>query len=198
MSIQFSSSTPSAPSSAPAAAGGPEKAPLPIYASKDRISGEIKCVVAGGKRFDHVGVRVELKGVLEASTEKAPHEFLSLVSELSPAGSLTGLQSLPFFFDKVDLPVESYIGVNARVRYFVRALVSTRAGFVGGVAAERKEAEFMVRNAHTSAPALGAGGGGGVDAAALAADPDAPILLEVGIEDCLHIELPDSRMRYHL
>ena len=180
--------------------GGASSQGLPMFSSHERVSGEIKCVVSGGKRFDHQGVRVELKGVLEASTEKRPHEFLSLVKELSPAGSIAGLLSLPFSFEGVDFPVESYSGVNARVKYFVRAIASTKGGFVGGGGSERKEAEFCVRTPHATAPAVGAGGsaGGGVDAAALAADLDAPIKLEVGIEDCLHIEFEYSRMRYHL
>jgi vacuolar protein sorting-associated protein 26 len=161
------------------------------------VSGEIKLMVASGKRFEHAGVRLELKGVVEAATEKAPYEFLSLVQEVAGAGALSGLQSLPFAFPAVDFPVESYSGAKARVRYVLRAIVATRGGgFGGGSGEQRREAEFAVRTPHAAAPALG--GSGGVDAAALAADPDAPILLEVGIEDCLHIEFQYSRMRYHL
>jgi hypothetical protein len=54
-------------------------ATLPAYASGEAVSGEIKLMVASGKRFEHAGVRLELKGVVEAATEKAPYEFLSLV-----------------------------------------------------------------------------------------------------------------------
>jgi vacuolar protein sorting-associated protein 26 len=184
-----------ASASASAAAAAP--ALLPTYASGEAVSGEIKLMVASGKRVEHAGVRLELKGVVEAATEKAPYEFLSLVQEVSGAGALTGLQSLPFTFPAVDFPVESYGGAKARVRYVLRAIVATRGGgFGGGGGEQRREAEFTVRTPHASAPALG--GSGGVDAAALAADPDAPILLEVGIEDCLHIEFQYSRMRYHL
>ena len=191
----------SSPGGAGAAAAGASSAPapLPSFASRERVAGEVKLMVGSGKRFEHAGVRVELKGILEASTEKAPHEFLSIVQELAPSGALAGLQSLPFAFEGLDFPVESYSGLKARVRYLVRVLVATRGGF-GGSGAERREAEFAVRTPHAAAPALGVGGGGGggVDAAALAGDPDAPILLEVGIEDCLHIEFQYSRMRYHL
>lgn len=169
-----------------------------VFSNGERISGEIKLLVNGGKRVDHAGVRVEVKGILDASTEKAPHEFLSLVCEVTGPGTLAGLSSHPFSFPAPDLPVESYVGVNARVRYVVRATVSTKGSFAAA-GGQRGEVEFVVRNPHALPPPPGGSGpgGGGIPAAALT-DPDAPILLEVGIEDCLHIEFQYSRMRYHL
>ena len=216
IAVVFDSSAPAAAAASglPAAgtaasAAGPAAAALPTYCSLDTVRGVVKLSVAGGKRVEHLGVRMELKGVVEAASGGG-QEFLSLVAELCPAGSLQGLQSLPFSFAAVELPVESYSGASARVRYYVRAIVTTRGATFGGPSSERKEAEFLVRNASLQAPppASGSGSGsgsgssggaaGGVDAATLAADPDAPILLEVGIEDCLHIEFQYSRTRFHL
>ena len=156
--------------------------------------GEVRLAVAGGKRLDHAGVRLELKGVLDVSCEKAPHEFVAQVVELCGPGSLTGVTSLPFAFAKAMAPVESYVGTNARVSYLLRAIVSSRGTFsaAGGLT---RELELVARNP-TALPPPPEGAGGG--AAVAGGDPDAGVKLEVGIEDCLHIEFEYSRTRYHL
>jgi hypothetical protein len=46
----------------------------------------LRLSVAGGKRLEHAGLKLELKGVLDVASEKAPHEFAAQVLELSGRG----------------------------------------------------------------------------------------------------------------
>jgi vacuolar protein sorting-associated protein 26 len=82
-------------------------------------------------------------------------------------------QSFPFHFPKADMPHESYEGLRGRVRYFLRAVVS-KSGY-GGAHLQREQ-DFLVQNLG-HAPE----------------DSAASIKLEVGIEDCLHIEFEYDR-----
>ena len=93
------------------------------------------------------------------------HEFVSFVQELVGSGSVSGLQSFPFRFPKVDLPHDSYDGVNGRVRYLLRATVARTP-----------------TSAHATKD-LTIAGHTPEDGAALAAHIDAAVKLEVGIED---------------
>jgi vacuolar protein sorting-associated protein 26 len=75
-----------------------------------------------------------------------------------------------------------FSGMNVRLRYFVKVTMSRNYGsnFV-------KEEEFAVQNFQTIA------------AQAIASEaPPQPIKMEVGIEDCLHIEFEFDRQKYHL
>ena len=126
----------------PSADGG---APLQtfVFSSREDVAGEVKLTVLGGKRVDHAGVRVELKGVVELAGDKTPHEFVSLAKELAPPGASQGMAALRFCFARAELPHESYVGVNARVRYFLRAVVASKGGF-GAAASLVREVDFAV------------------------------------------------------
>lgn len=65
-----------------------------IYSTGDDIVGDVKVGVVGGRRLEHLGVKIELKGVVDISNDKGghSHEFVSVVRELAAPGSLTGLQ----------------------------------------------------------------------------------------------------------
>jgi len=223
--------------------------PLFVFSSREDVSGEVKLTVLGGKRVEHAGVRVELKGVVELAGDKAPHEFVALAKELAPPGASQGMAALRFSFARAELPHESYVGVNARVRYFLRAVVASKGGF-GAAASLVKELDFAVQTVTAPLPPLapvvpeklsaaeeeqeqrrqqaaadaaaaaaaseaaagasgaapaadgalatpaadaGAGAGAGVGAPG-----PAGVKLEVGIEDCLHIEFVYDRTSFHL
>ena len=211
----------------PSADGG---APLQtfVFSSREDVGGEVKLTVLGGKRVEHAGVRVELKGVVELAGDKTPHEFVSLAKELAPPGASQGMSALRFCFSRAELPHESYVGVNARVRYFLRAVVASKGGF-GAAASLVREVDFLVQTvtapaqplapvvpekaaaaeeeaaAGAAAAAFVAADGGSAGAADAAAAPEgagaaAPggVKLEVGIEDCLHIEFVYDKTSFHL
>jgi vacuolar protein sorting-associated protein 26 len=106
------------------------------------------------------------------------------------------------------MPYESYEGINARCRYYVRVTVA-RSGYATSNMV--KEVEFVVRNVEqvsdnsvkpqlvlhksllSSSPSL-------LCSFCVVQPPaaDSSVKLEVGIEDCLHIEFEYDRTRYHL
>ncbi|KAL4442451.1 hypothetical protein ABPG77_005035 [Micractinium sp. CCAP 211/92] len=173
-------------SSSAAAAGSPatislknkreEVETLPLFSSKDTISGEVKVTPIPGKRADHQGIRVQLLGEVELASERGhPHQFLSLVRDLAPPGDLTTQMSLPFEFGSVEMQYESYRGTQAQLRYLLRVTVARGLG-----QSVVKDHPFWVRNWQPQ-PSAGP-----------------PIKMEVGIEDCLHIEFEYDRGAYHL
>ena len=84
--------------------------------------------------------------------------------------------SVPFEFKDVQLPYETYQGINVRLRYAVR--VTMQRSYGNTVA---QEFRFLVRNA------------------GIPQQLDVPgIKMEVGIEDCLHIEFEYAKAKYHL
>lgn len=124
------------------------------------------------------------------------------VRDVSGPGVLSGIQAFKFTIQSPDLPAESYTGTNARVRYFLRAIASTKGYTTGGLV---KDTDIIVQTVEgpltptdTFAGGLGLTSGAGASApsstiVAVAAGAGAPasghgVKLEVGIEDCLHIE----------
>lgn len=102
------------------------------------------------------------------------YEFLSLVQELAMPGELRESESFPFEFKNVEKLYESYNGINVKLRYFLRVTVSRRMSDV------IKERELWVHSFR------------------LPPDSNNAIKMEVGIEDCLHIEFEYNKSKYHL
>lgn len=102
------------------------------------------------------------------------HEFTSLVKELARPGEMIANTSYPFEFSCVEKPYEVYTGVNVRLRYFLKVTIVRR------LQDSTKELDIAV---HT-----------------LSSYPDInnSIKMEVGIEDCLHIEFEYNKSKYHL
>ena len=134
-----------------------------------------------GKRADHLGIKVQFFGRIDmgmAVHEGRPHyDFISLSKELAPPGAIFQPQTiLPFHFRSVEKIHESYKGRNVSVRYFVHVSVE-RSKFLPPI---QKEHEVFVQ--------------------ILGKEPkvNEPIKMEVGIEDCLHIEFEYEKRFYHL
>uniref|UniRef100_A0A3Q3BPC9 VPS26, retromer complex component A n=1 Tax=Kryptolebias marmoratus TaxID=37003 RepID=A0A3Q3BPC9_KRYMA len=108
------------------------------------------------------------------SDKSNTHEFVDLVKELALPGELTQNRSYDFEFMQVEKPYESYTGANVRLRYFLRVTIVRRLSDLV------KEYELIVHQ--------------------LATYPDVnnSIKMEVGIEDCLHIEFEYNKSKYHL
>jgi vacuolar protein sorting-associated protein 26 len=102
-------------------------------------------------------------------------EFTQLVTELSPPGVLTQSTDFPFEFDNVEKQFESYNGLNVRLRYYVRVTV-TRS-YSSNI---YKEQDFWVQCLNEK-PEI-----------------NTAIKMEVGIEDCLHIEFEYDKGKYNL
>lgn len=151
---------------------------LPLYTNKDTVSGEVKVTpMQLGKRVEHMGIKVQLLGQIELASERGQyHEFVSLVRELAPPGEMSTTKSFPFEFNNVEMQYDSYRGVQVRCRYMLRVTVTGR----GMTVDSRQDFPFWVRNYDK------------------ASEPGPPIKMEVGIEDCLHIEFEYDKAKYHL
>lgn len=147
-----------------------------IYQGHEAVSGVCKVIVAPGKKVEHIGIKIEMIGQIELFYDRGNHyEFTSLVRELDAPGVLDHTKEYPFDFSSVDKQYESYNGVNVRLRYFLRVTVSRN--YSSNIV---KEIDFWVENLQTE-PEI-----------------NNSIKMEVGIEDCLHIEFEYDKSKYHL
>jgi len=124
------------------------------------------------------------------------YEFTSLVKEMAPAGEITSDVDYDFDFSAVEKQYESYNGINVRLRwcsdfvfwfhsadsdqnpsrYFLRFTINVKKALSNIT----KELDFWVHNFQTE-PEI-----------------NNSIKMEVGIEDCLHIEFEYNKSKYHL
>ncbi|XP_020262440.1 vacuolar protein sorting-associated protein 26A-like [Asparagus officinalis] len=149
---------------------------VPLFQSQENIAGEVSIEPVHGKKVEHTGVKIELLGQIELYFDRGNfYDFTSLVRELEVPGELYERKTYQFEFSTVEMPYESYNGVNVRLRYVLKVTVS-RSVFSNIVAYQ----DFCVRN-YTPVPTI-----------------NNSIKMEVGIEDCLHIEFEYNKSKYHL
>uniref|UniRef100_A0A182LXX7 Vacuolar protein sorting-associated protein 26 n=1 Tax=Anopheles culicifacies TaxID=139723 RepID=A0A182LXX7_9DIPT len=147
-----------------------------LYYDGETVGGKVNITLKKpGSKLEHQGIKIELIGQIELYYDRGNHhDFLSLVRELARPGDLIQNTSYPFEFANVEKPYEVYVGSNVRLRYFLRVTIVRRLSDI------IREVDIAV---HT-----------------LSSYPDAnsPIKMEVGIEDCLHIEFEYNKSKYHL
>lgn len=147
-----------------------------LYYDGETVSGKVNVTLKKpGSKLEHQGIKIELIGQIELFYDRGNHyEFISFIKELARPGDLIQNTSYPFEFANIEKPYEVYVGSNVRLRYFLRVTIVRRLSDIV------KEVDFAV---HT-----------------LCSYPDMnnPIKMEVGIEDCLHIEFEYNKSKYHL
>ncbi|XP_018017763.1 vacuolar protein sorting-associated protein 26B-like [Hyalella azteca] len=147
-----------------------------LYYDGETVSGKVNLSLKKqGSRLEHQGVKIEFVGQIELYYDRGTqHEFTSLVKELARPGELIHNTSYDFEFNQVEKPYESYTGTNVRLRYFLRVTIVRRISDIV------RDMDLIV---HT-----------------LSSYPDSnnSIKMEVGIEDCLHIEFEYNKSKYHL
>ncbi|XWS73695.1 hypothetical protein CRYUN_Cryun02cG0150900 [Craigia yunnanensis] len=147
-----------------------------LFQSQENIVGEVVIEPIHGKKVEHNGVKIELLGQIELYFDRGNfYDFTSLVRELDIPGELYERKTYPFEFSTVEMPHESYNGVNVRLRYILKVTISRN--YVSNIVECQ---DFVVRN-YTPPPSI-----------------NNSIKMEVGIEDCLHIEFEYSKSKYHL
>jgi vacuolar protein sorting-associated protein 26 len=166
-----------------------EKAPL--YADGESVKGAVTVRPKDGKRLEHTGIKVQFIGTIgtaldagssgradgdaEMFFDRGTHyEFLSLGQELAAPGDLQHPQTFDFNFKNVEKQYESYNGINVKLRYFIRVTVSRRMADV------LREKDIWVYSYK------------------IPPETNSSIKMDVGIEDCLHIEFEYSKSKYHL
>ncbi|KAG6853958.1 hypothetical protein C0991_012104 [Blastosporella zonata] len=147
----------------------------PVYFDGDSIGGTIAIRVRDGKKLTHEGIKVEFVGSIELFYDRGHHhEFLSLSQELAAPGEMRQASTFDFLFKNVEKQFESYQGINVKLRYFLRVSISRRMADVS------KEKDLWVHSFR------------------MPPDSNNSIKMEVGIEDCLHIEFEYNKSKYHL
>ncbi|KAI0140123.1 vacuolar protein sorting-associated protein 26 [Hypoxylon sp. NC0597] len=150
-----------------------EKAPL--YMDGESVKGQVTVRPKDGKRLEHTGIKVQFIGTIEMFFDRGSHyEFLTLNQELAAPGELQHPQTFDFNFKNVEKQYESYNGINVKLRYFVRVTVARRMADV------IREKDLWVYSYR------------------IPPEMNSSIKMDVGIEDCLHIEFEYSKSKYHL
>ena len=153
-----------------------EEEELVLFTGADPIVGQVHVNVKPGKKVEHIGIKIELVGQIELLYDRGnPYEFTSLVRELAEPGELTTDQVYDFAFQRVQKDFETYSGNNVRLRYFVRVKITRQ--YSSNIT---KIVDFAVQNVRPP-PEI-----------------NNSIKMEVGIEDCLHIEFEYNQSKYHL
>lgn len=131
---------------------------------------------------------------------------MSVVQELSPPGIITGENKWDFDFVSAEKQFESYNGLNVRLRCEELALSSMSfllgAAIISSLPLFESSLRISRRNASFGSPTM-------VllvyllvknDTNFIGEPPEInqSIKMEVGIEDCLHIEFEYGRSKYHL
>ena len=133
--------------------------------------------------------RAEPTIITELFYDRGHHqEFLSLSQEVAAPGELRQAQTFDFMFKNVEKQYESYLGINVKLRfvaltipgsrvpyhcarYFIRVTISRRMADVV------KEKDIWVHSFR------------------MPPDSNNSIKMEVGIEDCLHIEFEYNKSK---
>lgn len=127
------------------------------------------------QKLEHQGIRIDFIGQIEVYYDRGnQNDFINLSKELARPGELTQNTQFNFCFNNVSKPFDSYVGTNVKLRYFLRLTIFRRLTDI------TRELDLIVHSL-ASYP-----------------DNDSNIKMEVGIEDCLHIEFEYNRSRYHL
>ncbi|KAG0276452.1 Vacuolar protein sorting-associated protein 26B [Linnemannia gamsii] len=149
---------------------------FPLYFDGETVAGKIQIRVKDGKKLEHNGIRVEFVGNIELFYDRGNHyEFSSLQQDLAVPGELRASSTLDFEFKNVEKMYESYHGINVKLRYFIRVTILRRLADVV------KERDIWVYSYVMPTESA-----------------NSSIKMEVGIEDCLHIEFEYNRSKYHL
>jgi vacuolar protein sorting-associated protein 26 len=147
-----------------------------IYTDGEDVVGSAVVSVRPGKKLEHQGIKVELVGQVDMLYDKSnSYDFFCITKDLEPPGAMFESKQYKWKFGAVDKQNDTYHGTNVRLRYFVRLVVVR--GYAGNIA---KEVDFAVQNIFPP-PEL-----------------NNSLKMEVGIEDCLHIEFEYDRSKYHL
>jgi vacuolar protein sorting-associated protein 26 len=154
-----------------------------VYEGQEPVCGTVEITLPGGKKVDHLGIKIEMIGLIELYYDRGNSvKFTTLVRELETAGTLLDSRTYPFEFS-TEKPYESYSGLNVRLRYIIRVTITRN--YNGSIS---KDQDILVQNISAVTQDV--------------SNPDAPaqqpLKMEVGIEDCLHIEFEYDKQKYNL
>ncbi|KAH3900578.1 retromer subunit PEP8 SCDLUD_003570 [Saccharomycodes ludwigii] len=168
-----------------------------VYDDGESVSGIVTLRVRSeGKKVEHMGVKISLIGCIDmrknsekrkssesplSSNDKAHDtksgvdQFLCLTADLLPSGELVHSQNIKFSFKDVEKRYESYKGTNVEVMYYLKVTVLRKAADLVKIKRFWVQLYESMENYEIK-----------------------PIRLDIGIENCLHIEFEYSKQHYTL
>lgn len=146
---------------------------LPLYEDGETVSGSVTVRVKDGKRVEHLGIKAQLFGTIDTSNG-TKDDFLCLSHDIGPPAELEHTETYTFHFKDVEKRYESYKGKNINVKYYIKITVLRKNADI------TKLKHFWVLI--YSNPK----------------DLKKSIKLDIGIENCLHIEFEYSKSTYSL
>ncbi|OMJ17719.1 Vacuolar protein sorting-associated protein 26B [Smittium culicis] len=144
----------------------------PLYFDGEAVSGKVLISVADNQKLIHNGIKAEFIGTIEMFYDRGQqYNFVMMAQEIASPGEIKNTVSFPFEFKNAEKQFETYIGINVKLRYFVRITIMKRVGKV------EKEKDLWVHS-YIIPPEI-----------------NGSIKMEVGIEDCLHIEFEYNKSK---
>lgn len=152
-----------------------ERETLYLFTDKDPVQGQV-IISTPAKRVDYTAVLCELIGQITIENDtKEVYEFTAVKQQLDAEGCVEDTKVLEYNFECPRKEHESYTGINAQLRYFIR--VTLVRSYAPNIVEEQ---DFWVQNVQSES------------------EINNSIKMEVGIEDCLHIEFEYNKAKYHL
>eukprot|EP00668_Euglena_longa_P014417 GGOE01018406.1.p1 GENE.GGOE01018406.1~~GGOE01018406.1.p1 ORF type:complete len:307 (+),score=76.82 GGOE01018406.1:176-1096(+) len=153
-----------------------EKEVFYLFTNGESIHGQVIVATPPDRKVDFNELKCELIGQITIDNHsKEVNDFTCHELLLSGPGSVQGTCVFDYCFENVEKPHESYAGICAQLRYFIQVTMNR------SYAPQVTEAqEFWVQNVKQESEINGS------------------IKMEVGIEDCLHIEFEYNKSKYHL
>jgi len=152
-----------------------QKEKLPLFTGNEAVKGSVEIKLEPNtKKIEHQGIKISMIGTIKTNSGNI-YDFTSVVKELEAAGTMTESKTYPFAFDEVERTNESYNGVCCSLNYYLKVTIFRNLN-----TNINKQIEFWVRTYGTQP------------------DNNTSIKMEVGIEDCLHIEFEYNKSKYHL
>lgn len=147
----------------------------PLYGADETVKGSVIIRPRDGRKVEHTGIKVQFIGAIEFKEDKSqPNEFISWARELAAPGEVRHAETYTFEFKNVEKQFESYNGLSVKLRYFVRVTMFRRMNDIV------REKDLWVYQ-YKPEP-----------------EGTAMVRMDVGIEDCMHIECEYSKSNFHL
>jgi len=150
---------------------------IPAYSNNSSIEGHVKFTVDDLIEFNLM--KIEFIGEMDHLYDRGKNtKFVHIetfINNSKPGEVLPPGKTFPFIFVDAIKQYESYEGYNVNIRYFIR--FSCIRTFAADIIEER---DIWIEH-YTPPPEI-----------------NSPIKMEVGIEDCLHLEFEYNQQKYHL
>ncbi len=155
-----------------------ENKKIPLFIKDDKVSGKIDIKLDRKKKLNHMGIRIELVGLIEIYSDgEKGSTFMCNGIDLEPSGTLYNDKTYDFSFDIFQKPFDSYYGKTVKLRYLIRCSIQ-KSGMSSSIKKEIDLGVLTCKERQKSEPI--------------------PINMEVGIDEFLNIKIEIPRKLYHL